>query len=180
MLRGERPCWKPAQSRHADKPSKPSAKSSGGNQLLLYSCYLALQARHAPSAHDETIIPSLKNIQDDKPEKKEDQPLPSNFDSGIFQPFEVGAGNELEPKTSPPMTRTTRRTTRLAAYVLPEIYEPPSDNVLGLEGSSPGPATVKTPAVDPRGPARVLPRLPSSAVYESTSAATLAGEPRTQ
>ncbi len=48
----------------------------------------------------------------------------------------MGAGNELEPKTTPPMTRTTRRTSRLAAYVLPEVYDPPSDDVLGPEGSS--------------------------------------------
>ncbi len=50
----------------------------------------------APSAHDKTIIPALKNIQDDKPKEKEEQPLLSLFDSGIVQPFEVGAGNELE------------------------------------------------------------------------------------
>ncbi len=86
-----------------------------GNPLSLYSSYLAPQAQHAPSAHDETIIPALKNIQDDKPKEKEGQPLPSLFDSGIHLPFEVGAGNELEPKTSPPMTRTTRSASRLAA-----------------------------------------------------------------
>ncbi len=48
------------------------------------------------------------------------------------------------------MTRTTRRTSRLAAYVIAEVYEPPSDDVLGPEGSSPGPAAVKTPAVRSR------------------------------
>jgi hypothetical protein len=101
-----------------------------GNPLSLYSSYLAPQAQHTPSAHDETIIPGLKNIQDDKPKEKEEQPLPSLFDSGFLQPFEVGAGNELEPKTSPPMTRTTRRTSRLAAYVIPEVYEPQSNDVL--------------------------------------------------
>jgi hypothetical protein len=85
-----------------------------GNPLSLYSCYLAPQAQHAPSAHDETIIQALKNIQDDKPKEKEEQPLHSLFfDSGILQPFEVGAGNELKPKTSPPMTRTTRSTSRM-------------------------------------------------------------------
>jgi hypothetical protein len=47
-----------------------------GNPLSLYSSYLALQAQHAPSAHNETIILALKNIQDDKPKKKEEQPLP--------------------------------------------------------------------------------------------------------
>ncbi len=102
-----------------------------GNQLSLYSSYPALQAQHAPSAHDETITSALKNIQDDKPEEKEEQPVPSLFDSGILQPFEVGAGNELEPKASPPMTRMTRRTIRLAAYVFPEVSEPPSDDVSG-------------------------------------------------
>jgi hypothetical protein len=66
-----------------------------GNQLSLYSGYLAPQAQHAPSAHNETIIPALKNIQDDKPKEKEEQPLPSLFDGGILQPFEVGAGNTV-------------------------------------------------------------------------------------
>jgi hypothetical protein len=43
-----------------------------GNPLSLYSSYLAPQAQHAPSAHDETIIPALKNIQDDKPKEEEE------------------------------------------------------------------------------------------------------------
>ncbi len=75
-----------------------------GNPLSLYSSYLPPQAQHAPSVHDETIIPALKNIQEDMPEEKEEQKeeqlLPSLFDSGILQPFELGAGNELEPKIS--------------------------------------------------------------------------------
>ncbi len=54
------------------------------NQLPLYSSYLAPQAQHAPSAHEETIIPALKNIQDDKPKEKEEEPLPSLFDCGIL------------------------------------------------------------------------------------------------
>jgi hypothetical protein len=115
------------------------------NQLSLYSSYLALQTQHAPSAHDETIIQALKNIQDDKTKEKEEQLLPSLFDSGILQPFELGAGNELEPKTSPPMTRTTRSRTRLAAYVLPEVYEQPSDKVLG--GKFSRACSSQTPAV---------------------------------
>lgn len=153
-----------------------------GNPLSLYSSYLAPPAQHAPSAHDKTIIPALKNIQDDKPKEKEEQPLPSLFDSGILQPFEVGAGNELEPKTSPPMTRTTRRTSRLAAYVIPEVYEPPSDDVLEPEGSSPGSAAVNTPAVrSKRAGSTGTPKTAKQRrVRESTSAATLAGEPRTQ
>jgi hypothetical protein len=153
-----------------------------GNPLSLYSSYLAPPAQHAPSAHDKTIIPALKNIQDDKPKEKEEQPLPSLFDSGILQPFEVGAGNELEPKTSPPMTRTTRRTSRLAAYVNPEVHEPPSDDVLEPEGSSPGSAAVNTPAVrSKRAGSTGTPKTAKlRRVRESTSAATLAGEPRTQ
>jgi len=153
-----------------------------GNPLSLYSSYLAPPAQHAPSAHDKTIIPALKNIQDDKPKEKEEQPLPSLFDSGILQPFEVGAGNELEPKTSPPMTRTTRRTSRLAAYVNPEVHEPPSDDVLEPEGSSPGSAAVNTPAVrSKRAGSTGTPKTAKQRrVRESTSAATLAGEPRTQ
>jgi hypothetical protein len=153
-----------------------------GNPLSLYSSYLAPPAQHAPSAHDKTIIPALKNIQDDKPKEKEEQPLPSLFDSGILQPFEVGAGNELEPKTSPPMTRTTRRTSRLAAYVNPEVHEPPSDDVLEPEGSSPGSAAVNTPAVrSKRAGSTGTPKTAKlRRVRESTSAATLAGEPKTQ
>ena len=118
-----------------------------GKPLSLYSSYLAPQVQHAPSAHDETIIQPLKNIQDDKPKEKEEQPPPSLCDGGILQPFEVGAGNELEPKTSPPMMRTRRSTSSLAASVPPEVYEPLSDDVLGQEGRSPGPAAVSTPAV---------------------------------
>ncbi len=153
-----------------------------GNSLSLYSSYLVLQAQHAPRAHDETIIQALKNIQDDKPKKKDEQPLPSLFDSGILQPFKLGAINELKPKTSPPMTRMTRRTSRLAAYVLPEDYEPPSDDVLGPEGRSPGPAAVNTPAVrSKRAGSTGNPKTAKQCrVRESTSTATPAGEPRTQ
>jgi hypothetical protein len=43
-----------------------------GNLLSLYSSYLAPQAQHTPSAHDETISLALKNIQDDKPKEKEE------------------------------------------------------------------------------------------------------------
>jgi hypothetical protein len=93
----------------------------------------------------------------------------SSCDSGNLQPFELGAGNELEPKTSPPMTRTTRHTTRLAIYVtaLPEVYELPSDDVLGRRGVLLGLQQSTLLLYYPRGPAaRVLPRLRSSAVYE--------------
>ena len=149
-----------------------------------YSSYLAPQAQHAPSAHDETIIPALKNIQDDKSKEKEDQPQPTLFDVGNLQSFELGAGNKLEPKTSPPMTRTTRRTSRLAAYVIPEVHEPPSDDVLGPEGSSPGSAAVNTPSPAVRSKRAYSTGTPKTAkqrrVRESTSAAMLAGEPRTQ
>ncbi len=62
-----------------------------GNLLSLYSSYLALQAQRAPGAYDETIIPALKNISDDKPKEREEQPLPSLFNCGMLQPFELGA-----------------------------------------------------------------------------------------
>ncbi len=54
--------------------------------LSIYSRLLALQAQHASSEHDKIIISALKNIQDDTPEEKEEQPLPSLFDSWIPQP----------------------------------------------------------------------------------------------
>jgi hypothetical protein len=81
---------------------------------------------------------------------KEKEEQSSLFDCGILQPFKLGASNELEPKTSPPMTRTTRRTTCLAADILPEVYEPQLDDVLGPEGKSPGPAAVNTPVLSKR------------------------------
>jgi hypothetical protein len=42
---------------------------------------MAFQAQHASREHDKIIISALKKIQDDKPEEKEVQPLPSLFDS---------------------------------------------------------------------------------------------------
>ncbi len=62
--------------------------------LSLYSSLLTLQAQHASSEHNTL---TLRNIQDDKPEEKEEQPLPSLFDSGIPQPPEVGTDIEIEP-----------------------------------------------------------------------------------
>jgi hypothetical protein len=94
-----------------------------------------------------TSIPALKNIQDEKLTESEEQSQPSIFNNKILQPFGVGAGNELEPKTSPPMMRTMRSTTLLAAYVPTEVHEPQSDDVSGPEGISPGLAGVNTPAV---------------------------------
>jgi hypothetical protein len=179
VLRGGLPYWSKLS---LGTPASLPRDQVVGNPLLLYSSYLASQAQHAQSAHDETIITALKNIQDDKPTEKEEQPLPSFFDSGILQPFELGAGNELKPKTSPLMTRTTRRASLWAAYVLPEVYEPPSDDVLGPEGSSPGPAAVNTPAVGSKkaGSTGTPKTAKQRRVRESTSAATLAGETRTQ
>jgi hypothetical protein len=141
--------------------------------LLLYSSFLTFQTQHASSEHDKIIISALKNIQDDTPKEKEEQPLPSLFDSGILQPFELGTDIEIEPEASPPIQRI-----RISAFVIPEVYEPPSDDVSGLEGSSPGPTAVNNPAV------RSSTGTPKTAnqrrVRKSTSAATLAGEPRTQ
>ncbi len=152
--------------------------------LSLYSSLLALQAQHASSEHDKIIISALKNIQDDKPKEKEVQPLPSLFDSGIPQPHEVGTDIEIEPEASPPspIQRTTRSKSRISAFVIPEVYEPPSDDVLGPEGSSPGPAAVNTPAVrSKRAGSMGTPKTAKQRrVRESTSAPTLAGEPITQ
>ena len=56
-----------------------------GNPLSLCSSYLAPQAQHAPSAHDETIIPALKNIQDDKlPKRRRSSHCPHSSIVGSF------------------------------------------------------------------------------------------------
>jgi hypothetical protein len=74
------------------------------------------------------------------------------------------------------------RTTRLAAHVIPEVYEPPSDDVLGPEGSSAGSASVNNPVVlSKRAGSTGTPKTAKQGhVRESTSAATPAGEPRIQ
>ena len=88
----------------------------------------------------------------------------------------------MTPRPSAPCIRPATRTSRLAAYVIPEVYEPPSDDVLEPEGSSPGPAAVDTPPVRSKrsGSTGTPKTVKQRRVRESTSAATLAGEPRTQ
>jgi hypothetical protein len=78
-------------------------------------------------AHDKITISALRNFQDDKPEEKEEQPSPSFFDKGILQPSKVGTVNEIEPETTPPVKRMTRNKSRMAAFVFPEVVEPPSE-----------------------------------------------------
>jgi hypothetical protein len=65
---------------------------------------------------------------------------------------------------------------------MPEVYEPPSGDVWGPEGSSPGPAAVNTAAVrSKRASSTGTPKTAKQrSVRESTSASTLVGEPRTQ
>ncbi len=67
------------------------------NSLSLNSSLLALQAHHLSSEHDKIILSALKNIQNDKLEKMEEQPLPSLFDSRIPQPPELGTDIKIEP-----------------------------------------------------------------------------------
>ena len=105
------------------------------NPLSLYSSFLAFQAQHASSEHDKIIISALRNFPDDKPKEKEVQPSPSFFDKGILQPSKVGADNAIQLETTPPVKRVTRSKTRTAAYVHPEVFEPPSDDDSGPEGN---------------------------------------------
>ncbi len=73
----------------AGSPVTPSSLPSDkmvSNLLSLYSSFLAFQAQHALSGHDKIIISARRNFQDDKPEEKQEQPLPSFFDNGILRP----------------------------------------------------------------------------------------------
>jgi hypothetical protein len=81
---------------------------------------LALQAQHASSEHDKIIISALK-FQDDKPEEKEEQPLPSLFDSRTPQPPEEGTDIEIEPEASPLIQRMTCSKSSISAFVIPEV-----------------------------------------------------------
>ncbi len=51
--------------------------------LSLYPSLLTLQVQQASIEHDKIIILALKNIQDAKPEVKEEQPLPSLLTVGL-------------------------------------------------------------------------------------------------
>jgi hypothetical protein len=117
------------------------------NSLLLYSSFLAFQTEHAPSGHDKIILSALRNFQDEKPEEKEEQPLPSFFDSGILQCSEVGTDQEIEPETTPAVKRLTCSKSRMAAFVFPEVIEPPTDDDSGPEGSLTRSDAAEAPAV---------------------------------
>jgi hypothetical protein len=101
------------------------------NPMSLYSSFLAFQAQHASSGHDKIIISELRNFQDDKPEERKEQPLPSFFDIGILQPSKIRTDHEIEPETTLPLKRLTRSKPRIAAFVFPEVVEPPTDDDSG-------------------------------------------------
>ncbi len=54
--------------------------------------------------------------------------MPSFFDKGILQPSKVGTDNEIEPENTPQVKWLTRSKSRMAAFVYPEVVEPPSDD----------------------------------------------------
>jgi hypothetical protein len=130
--------------------------------------------------HDKIIILALRNFQDDKPKEKEEQPWPSFFDKRILQPSKVGTDNEIEPETTGSAKRLTRSKSRMAAFVFPEVVEPPSDVDSGQEGSLTGSDAAKAPAVRSK---RAGSKGTSSTADQrhgrtSTSAAVVAGNPR--
>ncbi len=74
---------------------------------------------------------------------------PLFFDKGILQPSKVGAGNEIHPESTvtPQGKRLTRSKSRIAAFVHPEVIEPPSDDDSGPEGGLTVPDAAEAPAV---------------------------------
>ena len=150
------------------------------NPLSLYSSFLAFQAQHASSGHDKIIISALRNFQDDKPKETEVYPSLSFFDNGILQPTEVGADNEPKSETTPPGKRLTRSKARKAAFVYPEVIEPPSDDDSGPEGNLIVPDAADAPAA--RSKRAGSKGTPSTADQRrgrtSTSTAVVAGNPR--
>ena len=104
----------------------------------------------------------------------------SFFDKGILQPSEVGADNEPKSETTPPGKRLTRSKARIAAFVHPEVYEPPSDDDSGPEGNLIVPDAADAPAARSK---RVGSKgIPSTADQRrgrtSTSTAVVAANPR--
>jgi hypothetical protein len=70
-----------------------------GKPLSLYSSYLVPQAQHALSAHDETIIPALKNIQDDKlPKRRRSSHCPHSSIVGSFNLSRWGQATSSSPR----------------------------------------------------------------------------------
>ena len=108
------------------------------------------------------------------------QPSPSFFDKGILQPSKVGADNEPKPETTPPGKRLTRSKARIAAFVHPEVFEPPTDDDSGPEGNLTVPDAAEAPAVRTK---RVDSKGTSSTADQrrgrtSTSTAVVAANPR--
>ncbi len=108
------------------------------------------------------------------------QPSPSFFDKGILQPSTVGADNESKPETTPPVKRLTRSKTRIAAFVHPEVIEPPSDDDSGQEGNLTVPDAAEAPAArtkraDSKGTSWTADQRSGRT---STSTAVVAGNPR--
>jgi hypothetical protein len=148
-------------------PSSLPRDKMVSNQLSLYSSFLAFQAQHASSGHNKIIISALRNFQDDKPEEKEEEPLPSFFDHGILQPSEVGTDNEIKPETTPPVKRVARSRNSMATFFFPEVVEQPSDDDSGPEGSLTGSDAAEAPALGTKkAGSRALHRLLIKAVDE--------------
>ncbi len=106
--------------------------------------------------------------------------IASFFDKGILQPSKVGTDNEIEPETTPLVKRLTRSKSRMAAFVYPEVVEPPSDDDSGPEGILTGSYAAEAPAVRTK---RAGSKGTSSTADQrrgrtSTSTAVVAGNPR--
>jgi hypothetical protein len=140
------------------------------------------QAQHAPRGHNKIIISALRtqNFQDDKPEEKEEQPLPSLFDNGTLQPSEVGTDNKVEPEITPPVKRVTHSKSRVAAFVVSEVCELQPDDDSEPEGSLPGSDAAKAPAARTKKACSkgTSTTADQSSGRTSTSAAVVAGNPR--
>ncbi len=108
------------------------------------------------------------------------QPSPLFFDKGILQPSKVGTDNEIQPETMPPVKRLTRSESRMAAFVYPEVIEPPSEDDSGPAGNLIVPDAAEAPAVrtkraDSKGTSSTADQRRGRT---STSAAVVAGNPR--
>ncbi len=108
------------------------------------------------------------------------QPSPSFFDKGGVQPSKVGTDNEIQPETTPPVKRLICSKPRMAAFVYPEVIEPPSDDDSGPEGNLIVPDAAEAPVVRTK---RADSKDTSSTADQrrgrtSTSAAVVAGNPR--
>ncbi len=85
--------------------------------------------------HDKIIISALKTIQNDKPEEKEDRPLPSFFDSDNDLPRWKRTSSSSPRR---PIQRMTRSKSRISAFVIPEVLSRRQTMNWGRRGASPG------------------------------------------